>query len=125
MKKRNELNACDAHIHILQQMTGAEYACDSSPDDSNGSQPDIDFILMSTAGHIGKLAVEHTIIESFEGQIEYSHRSYHVVAAVNHLCQGSIPTDRYYYLTVPDVLIRSLQKRRKVTFIQEMATWVI
>jgi len=106
-------------------MIGIKYECHSSPDENNSSRCDIDFILISTAGHAKKIAVEHTIIESFERQIEYSYRSYDIVAEIDRICQGRIPTDRYYYLTVPHVLIRSLEKRKKKTFIQEMAAWVI
>ena len=125
MKKHNELNACNALIEILERVTGVKYECESSPDDKNNERPDVDFILKSTSDRSHRIAVEHTIIELFEGQIEYVNRSYDIVEKINSRCRGKIPSDRYYFLTVPHILMSSLKKKRKMAFVDELAPWVV
>ena len=39
MKTKNEQNACNALIEILEQMMGVRYECESSPDDEPNDGP--------------------------------------------------------------------------------------
>jgi len=124
LKKPNEINACDAFIEILHKITRVEYKVESSPDERNRAHPDVDWILVSKDGRSHKIAVEHTLVESFEGQIPCGRQSYDVVEEINVQCQGKLPTDRYYFLTVPPSLIDSLKRQRKKQFVKEMSLWV-
>jgi len=124
MKKVNEENACNAFIEILEKVTGVQYEKQSSPDEQNSTSPEIDYILISKDDRSHKIAVEHTIVESFEGQIPYGRQSYDVVERINVQCQGMLPTDRYYFLAIPHPLNNSLRRRRKRRFVKEISLWV-
>jgi hypothetical protein len=126
MKKPNEENACNAFIEILKKITGVEYEIEYSPDEQNRVSSEVDYVLISKDGRSHRIAVEHTIVESFEGQIAYVNHSYDVVNEINVLCQEKLPTDRYYILTIPPVLIKSFKnaKQKKEQFVKEMSCWV-
>jgi len=124
MKKVNEENACSAFIEILKEITGREYEKECSPDEQNSKSPKPDFILISKDGRSHRIAVEHTIIESFDRQITYVHDSYDVVKEISDQCQGKLPADCYYILTVPPALIKSLKRTWKKRFVEEMSSWI-
>ena len=124
MKKLNEENACEAFIEILRKITGKEYKKEDSPDEHSGSVSDVDYILITEDGRSTRIAVEHTIVESFEKQIIYGYQSYEVVKQINDQCQGKLPTDRYYILTVPPTLIKSLKRKWKKRFVEEISSWI-
>jgi hypothetical protein len=123
MKKKNELNACNALIRILEKTAGARYECDSCPDEgaSKGKEPD--FILKPTRAGMIRMAVEHTVVP--DGLYDYVVRLYDRAEEINKLCQGKIPADRFYYITAPRALINSLtnNKRRKA-FREGLAFWI-
>lgn len=124
MKKPNEKNACIAFIEILCKITGVEYDKESSPDEQNRSSPDVDYILISKDGRSHRIAVEHTLVESFEDQLAYANQSYDVVEQINVQCKGQLPTDRYYFLVVPQPLIGTLKIKERNRFIKEMSSWI-
>jgi len=124
MKKVNEENACNAFIEILERITGVEYEKENSPDEQSGVSSDVDYILISKDGRSHRIAVEHTRVESFEEQIAYINQSYDVVEQINVQCQGKLPADHYYILTVPHPLIKSLKRKRKKRFVEDMYLWV-
>ena len=124
MKKLNEENACIALIEIMNRITGVEYHKECSPDEQNTSSPDVDYILISKCTRPCRLAVEHTIVESFENQVSYSNQSYDVVELINEKCKGKLPTDRYYYLIIPPSLIVGLKRRQRRQFVKAMSCWV-
>jgi hypothetical protein len=73
-----------------------------------------------------RIAVEHTVIPLFEGQHNYLISSFDRAERINELCQGKIPKDRYYYITVPHALINSLRNRnRQKAFDESLANWII
>jgi len=124
-KKLNELDACGAFITILRSLTDTDYVVLESPDEENRMTPDVDFILASRSDESDKIAVEHTKVHSFDGQIEYLHRSWDIVASVNHRCRGRLP-DRFYYLAVPPVVVDSLEtKGSRERFVRYLASWVV
>ncbi len=86
-KKPNELNARDAFITILRSLTGIKDWKFESPDEVNRSTRDIDFLLYPSSNENDKIAVEHTRVDSFEGQIEYVKRSYDIVDSINAGCR--------------------------------------
>ena len=124
MKKPNELNARDAFIKILRSLTDIEDLKSESPDEANRSTPDVDFVLFPSSDENDKIAVEHTRVESFDGQIGYVNRSYDIVGLINDGCREQIPTDRYYSLAVPPIIVASLvRKRSRDLFISKLSSW--
>lgn len=97
MKKQNEQNACEAFIAILNSLTGIQYVKRESPDELNRRTHDVDFLLVSISDENDRIAVEHTVLESFEGQIGYVNRSYDVVGSINAGSRNKIPADRFYF----------------------------
>ena len=126
MKKKNEQNACNALIEILERITGVRYECESCPDDGTKEGPEVDFILKSTCDRISRIAVEHTVIESSPEQIRNAIRSYDIVQEINTRCRGQIPSDRYYILTGPAILISSFSsKKKRMAFVDSLGSWIV
>lgn len=124
MKKENEKSACEAFISILYNLTGTQYVKLESPDERNRVTPDVDFLLVSIDDEHDTIAVEHTILESYEGQIGYVNRSYDIVGSINQECGNKIPNDRYYFLAIPPELVDSLVGENRKYFIRDFASWV-
>jgi hypothetical protein len=125
MKKLNERNACDAFITILKSLTDIDYVYSGSPDEVNRNTPDIDFVLVSSSNENDKIAVEHTIVESFDGQIKYVSRSYDIVDLINAGCRNRLPGDRYYILAVPPIVVDSLVGKSRNLFVSDLSSWVV
>ena len=125
MKKPNEQNACDAFITILKSLTDTDYAELESPDEVNRSTPDVDFVLVSGSDEDDKVAIEHTTVQSFEGQIRYVDRWRRIADSVNVGCKERIPPDRYYFLVATPVIMDSLAKKSsRERFIGTLVSWV-
>jgi hypothetical protein len=123
MKKKNEINACNALIRILERVAGVKYECESCPDEGATKGPEADFILKSTCVGMIRMAVEHTVIPA--GLRGYAIRSYERAEEINRLCQGKIPADRYYYISAPHALIDSLtNKKNQKAFHEALAPWI-
>ena len=95
-----------------------------SPDEINRSTPDVDFVLFPNSNKNDKIAVEHTIVESFDGQIEYVNRWHNIVCSVNDGCRERIPPDRYYFLAVPPITVDSLVGKSRALFVNYLSSWV-
>jgi hypothetical protein len=124
-KKPNELNARDAFITILRSLTGIEDWESESPDEVNRSTRDVDFLLFSRSNKNDKIAVEHTRVESFEGQIKYVNRSYDIADSINACCRKQLPRDRYYILTAPPIIVDSLVGKSRERFVRAISSWVV
>jgi hypothetical protein len=125
MKKPNEQNACEAFITILKSLTDIEYVESESPDEVNRSTPDVDFILVSRGDEDDKIAVEHTTVESFDGQRKYAKEWSKIVCSVNAGCRERIPHDRYYFLAAPPKIVDSLVRESRVQFVRQFSSWVV
>jgi len=125
MKKPNEQNACDAFIAILRSLTDMEHEESGSPDEVNRSTPDVDFVLVSSRNKNDKIAVEHTIVESFESQIEYVDRWREIVRSVNASCRERIPLNRYYFLAAPQTIVDFLVAKSRKQFVSQLSTWIV
>ncbi|WP_058189247.1 hypothetical protein [Terracidiphilus gabretensis] len=126
MKKPNELNARDAFITILRSLTDIEYEKSESPDEVNRSTRDVDFVLFPSSDENDKIAVEHTSVQSFDGQIEYVNRWRKIVCSVNAGCKERIPPDRYYFLAAPPASVDSLEKESsRELFVSDLVSWVV
>jgi len=125
MKKKNECNAAVAFSLILSDITGKDYVLINSPDEHNRSTPDIDYVFRVESEPESFVAAEHTIIESFERQIEYVNRSFDIVSEINQRCQKAIPMDKYFFLAVPDSLVNSLNRTARNAFVAEISPRII
>jgi hypothetical protein len=125
MKKNNEINACNALIRILERVAGVKYECESCPDEGASKEKEPDFILKSACVGTIRMAVEHRVIQLFNGQYGYVIGFYERAEEISRLCQGKIPADRYYYITAPHALINSLKdKETQKAFDEELAPWI-
>lgn len=124
MKKQNEQSACEAFIAIIKTLTGIQYVKRESPDELNRTTPDVDFLLVSICDESDRIVVEHTVLESFEGQIGYVNRSYDVVDSINAGCRNKIPTDRYYFLAIPPIIVDSLVGKNRMRFVSNLSSWL-
>jgi hypothetical protein len=126
MKKQNELNARESFITILKSLTDIEYNAElKSPDEINRRTPDVDFVLVSRIDEKDRIAVEHTIIESFDKQIRYVKKWRDIVCSVNAGCRQRIPPDRYYFLAAPPIIVDSLDEKSRVRFVSYLSSWVM
>jgi hypothetical protein len=109
MKKENETNAIDAAIKIIQKYYGIDLtnAEKSYPDEENNRSKDIDCIIK---GKSKRYAIEHSIIEHYEGQIEYIYHSYEIIEKINKRIAKYIPQDRFFTVLVEPKLIISKKK---------------
>ena len=123
MKKPNEQNACDTFITILKSLTDIEYGKSKSPDEINRRTSDVDFVLVSSINEHDKIAVEHTIVESFDGQIGYVNRWRDIVGSVNAGCRKRVPPGRYYFLAVPPITANTLVGKRRELFVSNLSSW--
>ena len=125
-KKPNELNARDAFITILRSLTGIEDWESESPDEVNRSTRDVDFLLFPSSNENDKIAVEHTKVESFEGQIKYVNQSYDIVDCINDGCRERLPHDRFYILNIPPEIVDTLETmRNREQFVSDLSCWVV
>jgi hypothetical protein len=124
--KKNEENACKAFIKILEEIKGATYIIVDRPDKKNRNTPDVDFILApkDEDGQSPRIAVEHTIIEAHDKQIAYVNQLHDVVEKINRRCQGKLPTDRYFSLSISPALVMGT-KVEIDQLIEEMSCWVL
>ena len=125
MKRQNEINAVDALLQIMPFITGMDYCCERFPDDETSQRKEVDFILTNKCAGQISLAIEHTIVEAFRGQITYVNRSYNIVSEVAVRCNGKLPLDRYYYLVVPDELVGALHRQAILRFVDTVSLWVL
>jgi len=126
MKKINEENACNAFLEIFPYITGVRYDKKESPDERNSNESDVDYLLTPRSSNLPLVAVEHTILESFKGEIRYLNRSYDIVKEIDSTCRGKLPKDRYFILVIPDTLVDILRKSsEKTQFVNDVCSWVV
>lgn len=116
MKKLNEESARDALMAILPWLDGRQYELQSQPDELNHPERDVDFIFKPRKVATPMLAIEHTVVEAYDGQIAYSHRSYDLAQAINTRCHDQLPADRYFFLVIPERLSASLRGKDRTHF---------
>src|ERR1039457_1478623 len=126
MKRQNELNAADGIAQIFTDMTGTKYTVIGSPDEGTSSFKEVDFLLVPESSSSPRLAMEHTRVEAFAGQMTYVNRSYEIVSQVAAKCNGNRPSDRYYILVVTDLLVNALIKKAAIAcFVDSVSEWVM
>jgi hypothetical protein len=121
MKKANEISATEAFALVLSSINKLSYHLIDSPDERNRESSDIDCVHAVDSETKRKVAAEHTIVESFEGQLAYVNQSFDIAAEININCQGSIPAEFYYFLAIPDDLVASLDRPRRIDFVKQIS----
>lgn len=110
----------NALLFVIWKRRHFLYVIADRPDEQNRGKKDIDFVLQS-AGHPG-IAVEHTSIESFEGQrrVGFIHADFtkHVEQLV------AVPPDTYLKLACPTEMHVQLSKRERDRLVPSVAAWV-
>ena len=124
MKKPNEISAAEAFALILSSIKNQGYHLVDSPDERNRISSDIDYVYKTKSGRKGQVAAEHTIVESFEGQLAYVNQSYDIAAEINAICKGKIPPERYFFLAIPDGLVKSLDRPGRTAFVDQISPMV-
>jgi hypothetical protein len=124
--KKNEENACNALIKILEDIKGVTYKIVGRPEEKNRNTPEVDFILAPTGGNeqSPKIAVEHTIIEAHKEQLSYVNQLYGIEKEIDQRCQGRLPIDYCFNLSAPPSLIVGMNKKNRDQFVEEMSVWI-
>lgn len=121
MKKANEINAAEAFALVLSSINRVSYHLIDSPDERNRESSDIDFVYAVDSERKRKVAAEHTIVESYEGQLAYVNQSFDIAAEINNSCKDSIPAGFYYFVAIPDDLVASLDRPRRTDFVKQIS----
>ena len=124
VKRQNEVSAINALTEILPFLTGVKYREVGSPDERQSRHPDVDWVMTAESGTLPPIAVEHTVVEAFKGQMEYVNRSNDIVDRVNAACSGKLPGDRYFILVISHRLVAELRKTAIDTFVGWACPWV-
>lgn len=124
MKKPNEIDSLNALLEILPYLIASKVRLVEYPDEGNSHSPEVDFILESTSKAGVFLAVEHTVVESFKGQMTYVMRSHDIAERINSACKGKLPSNRFFILGLSHRLVDSLQKKSVDKFIDFILPWI-
>ncbi len=125
MKRQNEHNAAEAVAQIMSLRTSIRYTVAESPDDANSATKEVDFIVAPELSSVPKIAVEHTIVEAFKGQMTYVKGSFDIVCLIAAECSGKLPIDRYFILVLTDVLVDFLRKKAVPQFVGAAVGWIL
>jgi len=125
IKRLNESNAVAALLEVMPFLTGCRYLNQGSPDESSSSDKEVDFIMTPETAAAPPVAIEHTKVEAFRGQLEYVNRSYDIVKQLDSRCRSLLPADRYFILVPPHALIKSLRKKSIGDFLEFIKPWVV
>lgn len=121
--KNNELECANSFIKILKQINNETYEILIKPDDINRETEDIDFIF--EASHNKKIAVEHTIIELFDNQINYVEEHFRIVKEIESMCKNELIPNYYYIVSILPSLIVNKKKREKEQLIKKISKIII
>ena len=108
--RANEVDAINCFIDILEKIYKIKYVIDKRPDEENRKTEDIDFIIKSE-NKFDKIAVEHTIIESFLRQIEYVNAHRDIIQQVEKELSSEMPNDRYFIISFSHNLLKDRNKK--------------
>jgi hypothetical protein len=108
-KKQNEHNAIQSAINICKMYYGLHDSVTNIryPDEENRDEQEVDCVFQFGSN---KYALEHSIIEAYNGQIEYVRKSYDVIKKVNDRIEENLLKDKHYNVLLPPDLI--IHKRK-------------
>jgi len=125
VKRQNELNAAEGVAQIMSLLAGVRFRVTESPDDANPQVKEVDFIITPESPSVPMIAMEHTTVEAFKGQMAYTINSFEIVSKIAKECNGRLPIDRYYILVLPEALVDSLNKKAERRFVNTVVNWLI
>lgn len=124
IKAKNESDAINSLHEILGHFLGGEYETENSPDETNFDSSDVDFILRPRRPGGPMLAVEHTIVEGFGGQMSYIKLHQKLIEEFNERLAGRLPEDRCFVFCVPKETFVSLTRKRRQDFLDLASDWI-
>ncbi len=74
VKRMNESSGLNALFGIVPALIGSNFSGGPSPDDSDSRHKGVDLPLIPDAAGFPHVAVEHTIVEAYRGQMWYVNR---------------------------------------------------
>jgi hypothetical protein len=89
------------------------------PDNVNRTDPAIDLIAM---GDVGAIAVEHTVLETFQGQITDNVRFQQLLGDMTDRIGVTLPTPGHYHLAVPVEAVAGIKPTDTVQ--EAIETWI-
>ena len=118
--QNNEGKACDAIVKILEKRTGMDRADISLPEKTHIGPP-VDLRLKLGTQ---KYAIEHTLIESFKGQIDTGEKFSRFINPVTNELSGTLPGSGVYYLYFPTDARLGVQENQIDEIRSDFIEWV-
>ena len=116
----NEGKACDAVVRLLEKWTG-ETRTDIHHPERDGFGPPVDMRLKLGAQ---EYAIEHTRIESFEGQIETGVVAKQIIGYIKKNIPDSFPSLAYYELQFPINVSVPKGKAKRDRALNGLVEWI-
>lgn len=116
----NERRACDAVVRLLEVRTG-EIRKDVRHPEVDGVGPPVDLRLGLGAQ---EFAVEHTLIESFEGQIKIGEVFSKISRHLRRSLSGGLPRPALHQLKVPVSVSLPQKKARRSQALDSLVNWI-
>jgi len=116
----NERKVCDAVVRLLEVRTGEERENVRYPEE-DGVGPPVDVRLRLGAQ---EFAVEHTLIESFEGQIKVGEVFGKISGHLRRSLSGGLPRPAFHLLRVPVSVSLPQKKARRNRALESLVNWI-
>ena len=116
----NEGKVCDAVVRLLEVRTGEMRTALRHPE-LDGIGPPVDLRLWLGAQ---EYAIEHTRIESFEGQIETGVAFTKISRHIRRVLSGTLPHPAYYELHVPVSVSLPEKAARRTRAMDSLVEWI-
>ncbi|HUX60498.1 MAG TPA: hypothetical protein VMV32_04235 [Ignavibacteriaceae bacterium] len=121
MKDRpNEIDALEKTKLILSDLCKAELSLEMRPDIENRQTKDIDCILLDQNSRM-QIAIEHTIVESFDNQIKYVEEQFRLVKAIESHLTHFLPDGKCFDLSISEELIIGKNKSSRKQLAKDIA----
>ena len=109
LKKKNEIHALESVVTLFRHLgiLSGDPERILYPDEENSTSEDIDCIVELNRQRI---AIEHSVIEYYPGQLVYANNSFEFMNEINDLVGGILSNDLHYILLIDPYLI--IDKRK-------------
>lgn len=116
----NEGKACDAVVRFLEELTGETRTNIRRPE-KDGVGPPVDLRLKLG---VQEYAIEHTLIESFENQVEGSVTFHQINNCIKQKVSDTLPEPAYYQLHLPVEVRLPKRKKKRDQTLDNLVEWV-
>jgi hypothetical protein len=116
----NERRACDAIARALESLAGTARANPYSPEDE-GLDPPIEYVF-----DLGKqtYAMEHTVVEAFEGQIDSNVDFDKFVTPITNALDGCLPRPGFYTVAFAIHPTKDMKAKAIAALQRELIAWI-